>query len=747
MTVMVSPRTPRRPKSPLLLALLVSAVPLGAHAQLGALAGAGAGPAVSRHDPVTFTADQVEYDRGTALVTARGHVEAWQDGRVLQADRIVFDRNTGVAAATGHVVLQDPNGQILYADYAELTKDMRDGILTGMSARLPQNARLAANGARRTDATINELSRVVYSSCDLCVTDPARPPLWQIHAAAAVQDLEHQKIEYRDVQLEMWGTPVAYTPYFWHPDPSVKRQSGLLAPSVGSSSSLGGFVSQPYYWVIDGQSDLTLTPIITTRAGPAFDAEYHQRFNNGYLMLNTSAGYMDNSVQGTIATRGQFAIDETWRMGFDINRASSAPYVRAFHVGAALVGDANLLPSQIYLEGFGVGAYSRLDSKFYQGLGGTIIAAQLPIVLPRYQYSYFGTPDALGGRLKVDAGAFNVYRSDGTGTRRASLSVEWSRPFTGPIGDLWKVTLHGDAAGYNASQFNEQPNFGPKPNIDAARALPQMAAEWRWPLARDAGAWGTQLIEPIVQVIVAPRSGDSQLQRYPNEDSLDFEFTDSNLFGFNRFPGIDRLEGGVRASAALHGAWYLGGTTFDGLVGQSYRTVPDNLFPAVTGLRDRVSDVVARATVSPTNWLDVTYRTRLDKRTGATRMAEAVTSVGVPKFRVGGGYIYSVYNPYSYYDNPAPPAANSPFFSSRNEATLTLSSDWGRYRFSGFVRRDLVRNQMVAYGADLIYEDECFIFDLKFAKRYVAYLSDPGATTVLFQITLKTIGQFGYRAL
>ena len=52
---------------------------------------------------------------------------------------------------------------------------------------------------------------------------PDAPPLWDIRAATAVQDLEHKKIEYHDAVVEMYGIPVAYFPYFWHADPSVKR--------------------------------------------------------------------------------------------------------------------------------------------------------------------------------------------------------------------------------------------------------------------------------------------------------------------------------------------------------------------------------------------------------------------------------------------------------------------------------------------------------------------------------------------
>ena len=67
----------------------------------------------------------------------------------------------------------------------------------------------------------------------------------------------------------MFGIPVAYFPYFWHADPSVKRESGMLPPVLGNVVQLGFFYGQPYYWVIDDQSDATFLPMITTEAGTA----------------------------------------------------------------------------------------------------------------------------------------------------------------------------------------------------------------------------------------------------------------------------------------------------------------------------------------------------------------------------------------------------------------------------------------------------------------------------------------------
>jgi LPS-assembly protein len=718
-----------------------------AHAQFGAIGTAPGSHTINSNEPVTFTADEVDYDKDKSLVTATGSVEAWQNGHVMRADKIVFDRNTGVAAATGHVVLLEPDGEVLFADYAEMQNNMNDGILKDMSALLQQNGRIVANGARRTGGQINELSKVVYTTCNLCAKDPTRPPLWQIRASSAVQDLEHKKIEYKDATLEMWGVPVVYFPYFWNADPSVKRESGILPPIIGTSSNIGFFYGQPYYLVIDDQSDATFLPMITTEAGPQLDVEYRRRFNDGSLLVNASGGYVDSSPQGSFVAQGQFDYDDTWRWGFNINRASSTQYVEDFHLVEGLSGDPNVLTSQLYLEGFGEGSYTRLDAKSYQGLNDAINTATLPTVLPRYQYSFVGAPDSLGGRFSLSTGAFNLTRTDGTNTRRASLTMDYERPFTGALGDQWKITLHGDAAAYDATDFNEVPNFGPTDSVATARALPQVAVDFRWPFARDGGAWGTQLIEPIAQLVVAPETGASQLRKIPNEDSLDFEFTDANLFGFNRFTGIDRLDGGVRLNVGLHGAWYLGGTTFDGLVGQAYRTDKDNLFPEVSGLHNQVSDIVARGTFAPTKWLDLTYRTRLDSETLATHYSDAVASAGVDKFRVSVGYIYTNFNPFTFFDQPQPPAANSAVFFPRNEVNLGLSSKWGNYKVTGYARRDLATNQMVDVGADAIYEDECFIFDLRLYRRYTSINGDDGASTVLFLVTFKTIGQFGYRAL
>jgi LPS-assembly protein len=688
--------------------------------------------------PVAFSADDLQYDRDQGITTATGHVEAIQNGRILRADKVVFNRNTGVAAATGHVVLQDTDGQVVFSDYAELTQDMKDGVLKGMRARLAQNGRLAANGARRIDAQINELSRAVYTTCNLCKLDPSRPPLWDIRAREAVQDVANKSIEYRDAIIDVYGIPVMYTPYLTHPDPTAKRATGFLIPSFGSGSRhLGAFLSVPYYIAIDPQSDVTLTGIVTQKANEALGFAYRRRFNDGKVTVNGSVSDENNAFNGHVFAHGEFAINDEFRWGFDLNRTSNAAYLRDYRISPNVA----VLVSSVYVEGFGQGAYTRSDIRVYQSLTATTLTSKLPYVLPHTQYSYVGEKDAWGGRFAFDGDAFNVIRNTGTRTQRASANLDWSRPVTGRLGELWTFDAHVDSAAYNATGLNLLPNFSPIASASTTQAMPTVSLEMRWPFERSAGAYGTQVLEPIVKGFLSPKAPSYADGRIPNEDALTSEFTDATLFSRNRFQGNDRLEGGPRAAVGLHGNWtFPDGSVFDGLAGQSFRTEKDMAFSQYSGLRGTRSDYVARASFSPTANFNLTTRGRFDQKSWNVNFADVTASAGTEAFNVNTGYLYSNTNQFTYYDNPSTSFVNAP----RNEVSLGANTKFGSWKFGADARRDVHLNKFVSVDAGATYEDECFIFDVRYYRRYVSILSDGGDSGLLFSITLKTVGEFGF---
>lgn len=684
--------------------------------------------------PVTFTAGEVEYDESRDLVIARGGVEAWQGDRILRAREITFHRPTGRATARGDVVLMEPDGRVFFAEEAELTEDLRDGVVRELRALLAEGGRLAATGAVRSGGRVTEMARAVYSTCETCRENPGRAPLWQIRADRVIHDEQEKVVEYYDATMQIAGIPVAYFPYFWHADPSVKRKSGLLFPDFGLSSFLGTFYRQPYYWVISPSSDATIAPMVTTKRGGILFGEYRRRFNAGFATAGGSVTYDTEETRwrGHFTSTGRFSLDQTWRAGWDVQRSSDQTYLRRYRVGA--IDNASVLVSTPFVEGFGRNFYARADANFYQGLGSLDSARRIPIVLPRLYGEVFGVQDRFGGQWQGDLGVFATSRTTGTDTRRIATRVGWELPMTGPIGDRWSVAANLDLLGY---QVGGDPTATPVPGGESGaygRAHPQVALTWRWPLLRPGGAWGSQLIEPIVQAVAGPNTGADP--RIPNEDSVDLEFTDAYLFGFNRFPGRDRLDGGYRVNAGLRGAWFLEGLTIEGLFGQAWRAGTDDLYPAGSGLEGRRSDYVGRLTVIPSQHLTLSYRTRLDRDDFSTRLNDVSATVSAL-----GRYVTV-----SYLMAPAQPQSLQP--RERREIGGTLGGRiWGNW--TGFVgaRRDLEREAMVQSYAGLRYEDECFAFVATYLRRFTTAQGQDQSTDLVFKLVFKTVGEFGFSAL
>jgi LPS-assembly protein len=170
----------------------------------------------------------------------------------------------------------EPTGEVLFAEFMELSGDLRDGVIADLRAILQDGSLVAASGGRRTGGNLLNMQNAVYSPCKLCEEDPSRAPLWQIKAVRIVHDKKRQTIEYKDAWLEIAGVPVMYTPYISHPDPSVKKKSGFLTPSFGTSTLNGASFTAPYYYNISSNSDATLTPNFTTNKGVVMGGEYRQ---------------------------------------------------------------------------------------------------------------------------------------------------------------------------------------------------------------------------------------------------------------------------------------------------------------------------------------------------------------------------------------------------------------------------------------------------------------------------------------
>lgn len=679
---------------------------------------------IDSNQPVLMTADNLSFDEDLGTATARGNVEIIKGERILNADTVTYNQRDDIVTASGNVVLLEPTGEVLFAEFAELTADMREGFLRGFRMLLDDDSRLAAASAHRRGGIETELSRAVYSPCRTCLGSD-KEPLWQIKARRAVHDADAQEIIYRDASLEVLGVPVAYTPFLSHPDPSVERKSGILTPNFGASSLLGSSIQVPYFWAISDDRDLTFDPIISTDQFPVVTGEYRHRFSAGENRTRLSFTQDDaqggeDRIRGHIDSKTRFSIDELWRWGADIQLASDDTYMGRYGFKSG-----HTLTNHLYVEGFGARSHAVAEGLYFQGLRNSDIQEETPVVLPNLEYSYISPPGSFGGMTTLDADLRALTREKGATSQRISLTPGWQISNTDSLGSItsFRTSVQGDL--YNVNDVST-PN-GLKDAV-VGRIFPQAIVSWRYPWIRRSGP-NSQLLEPLLALVLAPNGGNPD--KIPDEDSQSIAFDETNLFAANRFSGTDRVEGGQRIVYGMRTGVFgeLGGNSTL-TVGQSFRFRKSNPFPLGTGLEDQLSDIVANLQIKPNRFTSLLYKTRFDHDSLRARRTEISSAVGPPALNLNLNYVF--------FDRTSG-------FADREEVTAAVKSKLtNQWSAQIQTQRDLTtEGGTLSYGGSLVYECDCMNFELVYARTFTTDRDIPRVESLTLRVTFKSLGQIG----
>lgn len=688
-------------------------------------------------EPVVLTADTLTYASETEVVTAEGDVEISREGRTLLADRVRYDRRQDKVFAEGNVVIVDEQGRALFAERAEVTGDLRDAFVRGVGVLLEDDSRLAASQGTRRGGTVTELDRAVYSPCPLC-EDGKGSPLWQIKARRVVYDEARQTVTYRDARLELFGVPVAYTPFFRHPAPGVDRQSGFLAPSFGTTTELGLILQVPYHYVFSPSADFTFSPIITQEDGPVIAGEYRQRHRQGRTNLAGSFAYATpyqrtpeeeeeggRELRGHIRADGDYAVTESSNVGFDVFLSSDNSYLRRYDISRQ-----STLTNRAYFEGLEDRNFWTLNGYYFQGLRINDDQDTIPIALPYAQARVTSEPLAWGSHVTVDSDVLGLTRLEGRDTRRVSTRVGWELPYVGRIGDVYRLELsvRGDAYDVDGDPEDLAVTEG---EAQVGRVIPRATVDWSWPLAGDGFGWATQL-EPMVSFNAAPTGlNDDEI---PNEDSRDFEFDETNLFEADRFPGIDRVDDGTKVAYGMRFT-SLGprATEVSGLLGQSYAITGGSTFEPDTGLGDGLSDYVGRLDLRPAPILDLSYRFRLDRTDLEFRRSDLLATFGPSALRFNLGYLNL--------SREAAEEDDGDVLDSREEIVAGVRAQLTRSIALGAqTRRDLNANETVANQFGLIYTHPCLVVVAGLEQSFTTTGEIEDETAFLVRLSFENLG-------
>ncbi|WP_165602583.1 LPS-assembly protein LptD [Candidatus Terasakiella magnetica] len=687
-----------------------------------------------------FSAEEVGFHKELGVITARGNVEIIHGDRILIADTVSYNQNKDLVTASGNVQIIEPTGDVLFSEFLEVTSDLKNGIAKKLVMSLADNSHLVANSAQRKEGRFTIAKDAEYSPCQKCQDNPERPLVWKLSANEVTHDSLQKRIEYSDVFFELYDVPILYFPYFSHPDPSRKRETGFLTPSFGARGSLDGFISAPFFWNISPSKDLTIEPTYYYNIEqPHVSAEYRQILNKGEMRLAGSLTYADGGVgstetnteefRGHIDSEGLFDINKTWRWGFNLNHATDETYIRRY--GVTNRSDNAHLVSEGFIEGFRKRNYMTAHFKTYQEQRD-ITDEDLQDGKIEYAFSHVSDPQSTGAFWKLDGNFYGINRKNDTRTSRLSGDASWVIPYTSDTGDLITLDANLSSAAYYVSELDNSYLTTPYSGAQA-RIVPSVSLEWKKPLSRSQmNGKANEIFEPIVKFKASPNVGDNH--KIPNEDSQDFEFDDTNLFKTNRFTGLDKIDGGQRIDFGFNwGIFGQDGGYSQMFIGQSYRLRDDNTYDTNSGHKDNVSDVVGRVAVSPSNFLSVLYRYRLDKNDMTLNRSETQLSLGPKSSRFSLNHLF------------IEGTGQSSEYATREEITAKLHNKISKHYYSSIDGRYRMSNPegSVNYGGRFGYADECTNIYFDFRRNFSDDRDIGPTDTVTLRFELKNLGGFG----
>jgi len=694
-------------------------------------------------------ADSLTQNQITHHVVATGAVEARYKGRVLRAQSVDYDSETGVVVASGNVEILQPDGSAQFAETFTLDKTLSEGFAAGFSTRLQGDVKIAAQSADRKTGQVTEFHHVIYTPCVVCVENGQKRPTWSIRARSVVEDKTRQTLTFKGAVVEVLGLPVLYFPVLQTADPTAVRKSGLLLPTVTFSGPRGVSYEQPYYQVITPHQDLLITPQINSRVNPFLKLDFRDEFYSGttetrlgytyYYNFNSNGEAIgDETSHSYILGDGSFKISPTWSWGYTAELTSDKLIFQKYSVAdvyttststdlGLYAADDQRLISQLYTVHQNANSYLSITSIYVQGLRSTDVQSTIPTIAPLVEGRWEAPEPVLGGRLRLFGSGVLLTQDQamsatdtlvpGMDSLRATVQGDWQRTFRFSNGLLVQPFLNGRFDFYNVTN---------EPTGDSTATIPRgwgtIGANISYPLVKQV-AGASYILEPLAQIAISP---DTILDpRIPNEDSVDFDFDETNLFDTNRSPGYDLYEGGQSVTLAGRATVILDdGRTASLLIGRRLGAEFDPAIPLRTGLATALSDWVVGADATPWNGVRLYSRVRLDSSNLEVNELETGASFTTSRAEGSISYLYERNSP-----------AGGPVDSLDIHTTVFATRHWG------------VTDYLIVDGgtwrrteAGVVYRDDCIRVEVIYRHDETFNGTLGPSTSLLLRLTLATLG-------
>ncbi len=383
-----------------------------------------------------------------------------------------------------------------------------------------------------------------YTTCEAGVDD------WYIKANEMELNDFTQSGTAKNAYVEFKGVPILYTPWLSFSF-NEERKSGLLAPTIGTTSRSGFEVTAPYYINIAPNKDATVGMRYLSKRGAQLQGEFRYLSENysgvdSLELLNNDSITDKRRYYANLSHSHSFG--GGWSAGYNLEKVSDDQYFSELSTRIISTSRVNLPQEGRVDYADEVWRFNGLVQK-YQTLDGVSYPyerlPQLTLTASKL-WNYVNT-DLYSQWVYFDRDSQSPLAATGS---RLTLYPSMSVPLTSTYGFITpKLGLH--MTHYSLKDNNLNVNGVNVSNNSDSRSLPIFSLDSGLYFERDFNLSKdkyTQTIEPRLFYVYIPNKSQDLL---PAFDSALSDLNLTTLFTENQFTGNDRINNANQLSLAF----------------------------------------------------------------------------------------------------------------------------------------------------------------------------------------------------
>ena len=730
-------------------------------------------------DIFTFSANKLTYSQDNNIIEATGNVVAKnKEGKQISSDKIIYNKKTQQLSTFGNSKFTDDKGGTLFAEsfeynlekkiisaekkvkfidkekntyyFSKLNADDKFDEIIGFDINADLNKQNLKSGDKfnefieprfsgKSASIKNNITIVKDARFTTCkkTNETDGCAYWNLNAGELIHDKEKKKITYKNASLDLNNVPVLYLPYFAHPDPTVKRESGFLPPTLANlGGEIGSTMKIPYFYPVSQSADFTVSPVYYFKQHPLLLGEYREKFKNGDISLEGgfTQGYKEVTTTKTDGSRHHMygnlnlifsdkILDQTI-LNAKVQQVNNPTYLRVNKINSTNDGfkknlikeDDTKLTNEINLNSFGKTENFNIKAATYRDISVTKNSDQYSYLLPELSYSKYNLFN--DNNLSLNS----IFKSQNTNTNQNkstfinNLDYSTQEFYNNNLGIGYKFLTKLNNINYYSDYKT--------PNQDLNSQInPVVGFDTSLPFAK-INKDTEQYIIPRILTRYAPG-------KMTNATTNDTTLNTDNIFSMNRMNSDELIEKDLSFNLGADWIWQEKKTnnkepekaTFS--VGQVLKFNKDLDMPTKSSLQKSNSDIVSKINyLSPKNF-DVTLKSTFDNQLNHVYYNDFIFKKNFTSSEIN----FNFYEKNSHIGNERYAKANVASYIT-DSTKLKIETD-----------RNLKTDLTNSHKLGIENENECIRYGFYLQKNYSSDKDLKPATSVYFGVTLLPFGE------